>query len=233
MTGKPVNEGVGIVVAIDGAAGTGKSSVAKKLATSLDWDYLETGALYRGVAFLMEKEGKDASDIDLASFFAKEMNFDSKHTSVGWKNFINGQDVTTLLRQEKISELASFISADKCVRSVLLRYQRKFGRKKGAVLERRDIGTVVFPNAQLKFYFDADEEVRIKRRLKELQDNNLGSNLENVSVQLKNRDDRDRTRTDSPLKRAENSILVDTTDKSLDQVFQFVFDKVEKHLFSG
>ena len=232
MTGIPVDEGIGIVVAIDGAAGTGKSSVAKKLATSLDWDYLETGALYRGVAFLMGKEGKGTSDLELASSFAKNMKFDSKKTSLGWKNFINGQDVTTLLRHEKISELASFISADTSVRTVLLGYQRKYGRKKGAVLEGRDIGTVVFPDAQLKFYFDADEEVRIKRRLKELGDNNFGSNLENVSIQLKNRDDRDRTRANSPLKRAENAILVDTTDKSLDEVFQFVFHKVEKHLIS-
>ena len=228
-----VNGGAGIVVAIDGAAGTGKSSVAKKLATSLRWDYLETGALYRGVALLMDREGKDSKDIDAASSFAMEMEFESRYTNLGWKNFINGMDVTTLLRHEKISELASFISADAKVRSILLDYQRKYGKEKGVVLEGRDIGTVVFPDALLKFYFDADEEVRIKRRLKELKENNLGSNLENVSIQLKKRDDRDRTRADSPLKRSENSILVDTTDKSLEEVYEFVFNKVKKHLISG
>ncbi|MFL2931233.1 MAG: (d)CMP kinase [bacterium] len=228
-----VNGGTGIVVAIDGAAGTGKSSVAKKLATSLRWDYLETGALYRGVALLMDREGKDSKDIDSASSFAMEMEFESRYTNLGWKNFINGMDVTTLLRHEKISELASFISADAKVRSILLDYQRKYGKEKGVVLEGRDIGTVVFPDALLKFYFDADEEVRIKRRLKELKENNLGSNLENVSIQLKKRDDRDRTRADSPLKRSENSILVDTTDKSLEEVYEFVFNKVKKHLISG
>jgi len=228
-----VNGGAGIVVAIDGAAGTGKSSVAKKLATSLRWDYLETGALYRGVALLMDREGKDSKDIDSASSFAMEMEFESRYTNLGWKNFINGMDVTTLLRHEKISELASFISADAKVRSILLDYQRKYGKEKGVVLEGRDIGTVVFPDALLKFYFDADEEVRIKRRLKELKENNLGSNLENVSIQLKKRDDRDRTRADSPLKRSENSILVDTTDKSLEEVYEFVFNKVKKHLISG
>ena len=228
-----VNGGAGIVVAIDGAAGTGKSSVAKKLATSLRWDYLETGALYRGVALLMDREGKDSKDIDAASSFAMEMEFESRYTNLGWKNFINGMDVTTLLRHEKISELASFISADAKVRSILLDYQRKYGKEKGVVLEGRDIGTVVFPDALLKFYFDADEEVRIKRRLKELKENNLGSNLENVSIQLKKRDDRDRTRADSPLKRSENSILVDTTEKSLEEVYEFVFNKVKKHLISG
>ena len=228
-----VNGGAGIVVAIDGAAGTGKSSVAKKLATSLRWDYLETGALYRGVALMMDREGKDSKDIDSASSFAMEMEFESRYTNLGWKNFINGMDVTTLLRHEKISELASFISADAKVRSILLDYQRKYGKEKGVVLEGRDIGTVVFPDALLKFYFDADEEVRIKRRLKELKENNLGSNLENVSIQLKKRDDRDRTRADSPLKRSENSILVDTTDKSLEEVYEFVFNKVKKHLISG
>lgn len=228
-----VNGGAGIVVAIDGAAGTGKSSVAKKLATSLRWDYLETGALYRGVALMMDREGKDSKDIDSASSFAMEMEFESRFTNLGWKNFINGMDVTTLLRHEKISELASFISADAKVRSILLDYQRKYGKEKGVVLEGRDIGTVVFPDALLKFYFDADEEVRIKRRLKELKENNLGSNLENVSIQLKKRDDRDRTRADSPLKRSENSILVDTTDKSLEEVYEFVFNKVKKHLISG
>ena len=185
-----VNGGAGIVVAIDGAAGTGKSSVAKKLATSLRWDYLETGALYRGVALLMDREGKDSKDIDAASSFAMEMEFESRYTNLGWKNFINGMDVTTLLRHEKISELASFISSDAKVRSILLDYQRKYGKEKGVVLEGRDIGTVVFPDALLKFYFDADEEVRIKRRLKELKENNLGSNLENVSIQLKKRDER-------------------------------------------
>lgn len=228
-----VNGGAGIVVAIDGAAGTGKSSVAKKLATSLRWDYLETGALYRGVALLMDREGKDSKDIDAASSFAMEMEFESRYTNLGWKNFINGMDVTTLLRHEKISELASFISSDAKVRSILLDYQRKYGKEKGVVLEGRDIGTVVFPDALLKFYFDADEEVRIKRRLKELKENNLGSNLENVSIQLKKRDDRDRTRADSPLKRSENSILVDTTEKSLEEVYEFVFNKVKKHLISG
>ena len=228
-----VNGGAGIVVAIDGAAGTGKSSVAKKLATSLRWDYLETGALYRGVALLMDREGNDSKDIDAASSFAMEMEFESRYTNLGWKNFINGMDVTTLLRHEKISELASFISSDAKVRSILLDYQRKYGKEKGVVLEGRDIGTVVFPDALLKFYFDADEEVRIKRRLKELKENNLGSNLENVSIQLKKRDDRDRTRADSPLKRSENSILVDTTEKSLEEVYEFVFNKVKKHLISG
>jgi len=228
-----VNGGAGIVVAIDGAAGTGKSSVAKKLATSLRWDYLETGALYRGVALLMDREGKDSKDIDAASSFAMEMEFESRYTNLGWKNFINGMDVTTLLRHEKISELASFISSDAKVRSILLDYQRKYGKEKGVVLEGRDIGTVVFPDALLKFYFDADEEVRIKRRLKELKENNLGCNLENVSIQLKKRDDRDRTRADSPLKRSENSILVDTTEKSLEEVYEFVFNKVKKHLISG
>ena len=232
MTGVPVNKSHAIVVAIDGAAGTGKSSIAKKIATSLDWDYLETGALYRGVALLMEREGKDSSNIHLAHSFAMEMKFDSRFTNLGWKNFINDQDVTDLLRQEKISELASLISADTSLRKVLLDYQRKYGKEKGAVLEGRDIGTVVFPDAQIKFFFDADEQVRIQRRLKELRDNNQERELQNVSIQLKNRDDRDRTRADSPLKRSENSILVDTTHKSLEEVFEFVINKVRKHLIS-
>ncbi len=232
MTGIPVNKSDGIVVAIDGAAGTGKSSIAKKIATSLDWDYLETGALYRGVALLMEREGKDSSNIHLASSFAMEMKFDSRFTNLGWKNFINGQDVTDLLRQEKISELASLISADTSLRTVLLDYQRKYGKEKSAVLEGRDIGTVVFPDAQIKFYFDADEEVRIQRRLKELRNKNQERELQNVSIQLKNRDDRDRTRADSPLKKSENSILVDTTHKSLEEVFEFVINKVKKYLIS-
>lgn len=232
MTSIPVNKSDGLVVAIDGAAGTGKSSIAKKIATSLDWDYLETGALYRGVALLMEREGKDYSNVHLASSFAMKMKFDSRFTSLGWKNFINGQDVTDLLRQEKISELASLISADTSLRTVLLDYQRKYGKEKGAVLEGRDIGTVVFPDAQIKFYFDADEKVRIQRRLKELRDNKQERELQNVSIQLKNRDDRDRTRADSPLKRSENSILVDTTHKSLEEVFEFVINKVKKHLIS-
>ena len=227
MTGNPVEKSAGIIIAIDGSAGTGKSSIAKKLATTLDWDYLETGALYRGVALLMEREGLGHNKSSAVSS-ALRMKFDSRLTSLGWKNFINDEDVTDLLREEKISELASLISANKSLRSVLLDYQRKFGRDKGAVLEGRDIGTVVFPSAQLKFYFDADEDVRIQRRLKELEENNQERDLQYVSLQLKNRDDRDRTRVDSPLRRSEDSVLVDTTEKTLDEVFEFVFGKVKK-----
>ena len=228
MTGVPVNKSHAIVVAIDGAAGTGKSSIAKKIATSLDWDYLETGALYRGVALLMEREGKDYSNVHLASSFAMKMKFDSRFTSLGWKNFINGQDVTDLLRQEKISELASLISADTSLRTVLLDYQRKYGKEKGAVLEGRDIGTVVFPNAEYKFFLVADTEVRAKRRLLEMRDMGEKKSLADIISDIEFRDRFDRTRDHSPLVKADDALSIDTSLLTVDEQINKIVGIINK-----
>ena len=220
-----------MIIAIDGLAGSGKSSTAKRLSNKIGFSYFSTGKMYRAITcYSIENDLISSLPDSLINCIDKlDINFEKNNLN---KILINKKDYSQSIYSKEVNKYVSAISSIERVRNIMVDLQRIAGKNNNLICEGRDIGTVVFPNAQLKFYFDADEEVRIKRRLKELGDKNLGSNLENVSIQLKNRDDRDRTRANSPLKRAENAILVDTTDKSLDEVFQFVFDKVEKHLIS-
>lgn len=200
-------------VAIDGPAGSGKSTIAKLLAKELNISYIDTGSMYRALAYKAA-----ISDIDLENDLEiKELLKNTELSMDKGKIFIDGKDVSGLIRSEKISNLASKISKDKEVREFLVDYQRKISKEKSVVMEGRDITTVVLPHANYKFFLDASVEERANRRYKQLLEKYGSVDLEQVKEDLIKRDEADRTRENSPLKIADDAVVIDTSKESLDQ----------------
>jgi len=220
--------GAKIVIPVDGPAGSGKSTMAKAIADYLGWDYLETGALYRAVGLSVLDMGGNLNSSEEATFHAKNLNFECRKTSRGWRNYFNGKDATEKLRVERVSEAASKVSEYPGVRKALLSFQRSFGQKRGAVLDGRDIGTVVFPNARLKFFMDADIETRIQRRFDELREKGANFDPDLLGEKLRERDERDRNRKEAPLKLAMDAIRLDTTNLSIDEALHAMLEKVSR-----
>ncbi len=213
-----------LLITIDGPAGAGKTTVSRNLANRLGYRYLDTGALYRAVAF-KAIENKVSSDHDLEELCRKlTINFVQKDGV--FRLFCNGEDVTDKIRTEKISMMASKISAKPVVRKALLSLQREIGEKKDVVAEGRDMGTVVFPDADIKFFLDASVETRALRRFNEL---GLRSSqaLSQVENQIRKRDKNDSSRDVAPLKAAHDAITIDSTTLSAEQVveqmLQYIF----------
>ncbi|MEK6705910.1 MAG: (d)CMP kinase [Bdellovibrionota bacterium] len=228
----------GPVIAIDGPAGTGKSSVARRLADALGFIHVDTGALYRAVA-LMTLDRKPLSpgeEAEFASKTAKEVHLEFRRSpGMNPSNRIlaNGKDVTDLIRTPTISMAASRISAIPAVRSALLGLQRRLGCDGRAILEGRDIGTVIFPDADVKFFLTASVDERAKRRLIELEA--AGSDAPSFSelkMQIMERDKGDSTRTVAPLKKAVDAIEVDTSDMTLDEVVRHMEGIARSRLIS-
>lgn len=213
-----------LLITIDGPAGAGKTTVSRNLANRLGYRYLDTGALYRAVAFKVI-ENKVSSDRDLEELCRKlTINYVQKDGV--FRLFCNGEDVTDKIRTEKISMMASKISAKPVVRKALLSLQREIGEKKDVVAEGRDMGTVVFPDADIKFFLDASVETRALRRFNEL---GLRSSqaLSQVENQIRKRDKNDSSRDVAPLKAAHDAITIDSTTLSAEQVveqmLQYIF----------
>lgn len=208
-----------MIIAIDGPAGAGKSTVAKLIAKELGFLYIDTGAMYRALT-LKVLENKIALD-DIARIIEL-----AKNTRVELRNnqfysqevLVDGKDVTLKIRQPRITQFVSDIAKIKGVREVMLGLQRNSAKQGNVVLDGRDIGTVVFPNADKKFYIDAEFKERVKRRYKEL--NELGQNvtLKDIESDLRNRDTIDSTRQFAPLKKAEDATYIDTTNMTVEQV---------------
>lgn len=199
------------VIAIDGPAGSGKSTVAKAVAERLDLPYLDTGAMYRAVAFAVLRAGGDPADETFAANTARTIELD-----VGLdKVMVNGTDATVEIRGPEVTRSVSLVAANPAVRVELVSRQREWTeRRGGGVLEGRDIGTVVFPNADLKVYLTADPAERARRRAKEVTD----LDYETVAADLARRDTLDSTRDTDPLSEADDAVLVDTTGLSIDEV---------------
>lgn len=215
----------GFVVAIDGPAGTGKSSVTKRLADVLHFVHIDTGALYRAVAYLALQKTRDRDRaINDAGALASGSHFEFKRMkdkNPANRIFANGQDVTEFIRTPEMSMLASQVSAVPAVRAALLGLQRRLGCEGNAILEGRDIGTVVFPDADIKFFLTASVDERAKRRLAEFEA--LGSDApayEELKQQIIARDHADSTRAIAPLKRAVDATEIDTSPMTLDQVVE-------------
>lgn len=226
MTEPGYRSGAGIVIPVDGPAGSGKSTLAKTIAEKLGWDYLESGALYRAVGLKVLKAGGDPDDPADAVPHARALRFKSQKAPGGWRNYLDGEDVTQELRDEQVSQASSKVSAIPVVREALLEFQRSYGKERGALLDGRDIGTVVFPNAKLKFFLDADIEVRIERRFNELREKGIDFDPERLGVNLRERDERDRNRTQAPLKPAADAILIDTSNKTIDQILEYMIGEI-------
>ena len=207
------------IVAIDGPAGSGKSTIAKLLAKNLSYTHIDTGALYRGVALLALESGLEEAKQIADAFRSARFEF-RRIPDQGNLLHIDGKNVSKEIRQEKVSALASKVAAYPAVREALLGLQRELGRKGGVVLEGRDIGTVVFPQAEVKIFLTASLAERAKRRTEELRAKGEKADIASVEKDMAQRDSQDSQRAIAPLKQAEDAIAVDTTGKTIEQVLQ-------------
>lgn len=217
-----------LLITIDGPAGAGKSTVSKLLAKKLDYIYLDTGAMYRAVAVLArDSEHSDPLDENTLEEICLGLDLEFVQKDGTLHLLANGRDVTEEIRQPEISSLASAVSAKAVVRERLSAIQRKMGKAGGVVLEGRDMGTVVFPEADVKFFLDASPEVRSNRRFLELEAEGQDTTVEEVHQLMLTRDRNDSNRQLAPLKPAEDAILVDSTDLQIGEVVQLMLDRIE------
>jgi cytidylate kinase len=208
----------GRVIAIDGPAGSGKSTVARRVAERLQLDYLDTGAMYRAVAFEAIRRGVDPSDPGRVAELARRIEL-----TVDERVVVNGTDATIEIRGPEVTRAVSAVAANPAVRQEMVARQREWAAlRRGGVVEGRDIGTVVFPDAALKVFLTADEVARASRRSKEMLDHDY----DQVAADLARRDRIDSTRTASPLSAADDAVVLDTTDLSADEVVERVLDLV-------
>ena len=207
-----------LIIAVDGPSGAGKSTVAKALAKRLGYVYIDTGAMYRAVALNAKEKAISIEDERALGRLASALNIIFIMVGKETRVFCNEEDMTEAIRSPEISLLASEISKRKGVRKVLVRMQRRMGREGGVVLEGRDIGTVVFPNADVKFYLDAETEERARRRFNELKGKGIRGNFKKTLREVMQRDHSDMHRTHSPLKKAADAMLIDSTQRSVEEV---------------
>lgn len=221
----------GPVVAIDGPAGAGKSTVAAHLAHTFHLLNLETGAMYRALALKCSRCGIDPESAESVSALTKGTRIHLEpHESVSRNRvLLDGEDVTSLLRTPEITEMASRVSVHPEVRRWMVAEQRNLGANGGVVMEGRDIGTEVFPDADVKIFLDASPEMRGERRFEQVAGKTTES-LEATVREMKERDQRDRTRADSPLRPAEDAVLIDTTSLSLDEVLAKVASLIQPYV---
>lgn len=208
----------GIIIAIDGPSGAGKSTLAKELAKRLGYVQLDTGAMYRALAWLAREAGLDLSDEAAVQAFCASADIELQPLNGSSRVFANGREVTNDIRTPEISMLTSQMSALRPVREAMTRLQRRMGAQGGVVLEGRDIGTVVFPDAELKFFLTASAEERGRRRFLELKAKGEATTLEATISEVKQRDAQDASRELAPLRQAEDALPIDSTGLTVDEV---------------
>ncbi len=207
-----------LVIAIDGPAGVGKSTVAKLLASRLNYLYLDTGALYRATAWAVIESGRDPADAEAVAAFLPGLSIQMQLHHGAATVLVNSRDVTGGLRTPEVSSAASVVSAIPAVRAWLLPLQRQIGQGGAVVAEGRDMGTTVFPSADVKFFLEADPNVRAQRRHRELVTAGHSGAIEETSADLSSRDTRDRSRSIAPLAPAEDARHIDTSNVSAAEV---------------
>lgn len=219
-----------IIIAIDGLSGSGKSSTAKLLAKEMNYKYLDSGAMYRAVTLYIIENSIDYKNLKtLKTILDKiKLEFIKDNVSGSYEIHLNNKNVEQNIRSKKVSELVSEISKISIIRKKLVQMQRTIGDKKGIVMEGRDIGTVVFPRAELKIFMQADLNIRAKRRFNEFEKLGKKISLEEVKSNLIDRDNKDSNREDSPLKVTSNSLILDTTSITLEEQIEFIKKEAKK-----
>ena len=216
-----------MIIAIDGPSGSGKSTLGRMLARALKLLYIDTGSMYRAVALATIDAEIDPADKEAVTALAQEIEIDLRGDPDSLSVLLNGHDVTEKIRTESVTEMSSVVSTIPGVRRAMVARQRAIG-KRGAVLNGRDIGTVVFPDADVKFFLTAAPEERAERRYKEDQTTAASSaTFAETLADMIERDRRDSSRADSPLKVADDAIVIDSTGKSIDEVFEEMLSRIK------
>ena len=219
-----------MIVTIDGPAASGKSTTAKLVAKKLGISYLDTGGMYRCIAFSFLKNNISYNEISLAKRHLKKINMSICEKNDTQHFYINGTDVTNEIRSNKVSKNVSKISSLYFVRNKMVETQRKYAKEKSIIVEGRDIGTVVFPNADFKFFLFADEKVRAKRRQKDLIKNGENQSLRKLIDEIRLRDKLDSERENSPLMKSKDAIVIDTSDMAIDEQVDFIIDAIKSNM---
>jgi cytidylate kinase len=219
-----------IIVAIDGGSGSGKSTTAKAVAKALGYAYIDTGAMYRAVTLYFIREDVNLRDDDEVDRALDQISIQFRYNAEQNRNetYLNGANVEDEIRGMEVSGLVSPVSEISSVRRKLVEQQRAMGVEKGVVMDGRDIGTVVFPDAELKVFMSCDMAIRAKRREKELLESGKNVQLEEVVKNLNERDRIDSSRSDSPLRKADDAVLIDTSHLTIDEQVQKVLDLVKE-----
>jgi len=216
-----------VIVAIDGPAGAGKSTIARRLAARLGFTYIDTGAMYRAVGLWALRQGLDVTDMHRMDQLARAAAIELLPES---KILLNGEDVSTAIRAPEVSDAASKVSVIPGVRRALVEKQRAMADSGSVVMEGRDIGTVVFPQAEVKIFLDADAEERARRRFREAPQ--VGT-VEQVAREMRQRDERDRSRIEAPLTQAPDAVYVDSTGLSPDEVEEAILKVIRARVSNG
>ena len=223
-----------IAVAIDGPAGAGKSTIARRLAAELGYCYVDTGAIYRTVAYFLDLLGISPKDADGVARYLEELTVSITYDAEGKQHMImNGMDVTEDIRTQEISQKASLVSANPLVREMLLDLQRDMAKEYNVIMDGRDIGTVVLPRAKVKIFLTASPEVRAKRRTAELEAKGQTANYEKGLKEMQQRDYQDSHRAIAPLKQAKDAVKVDTSELDIDGVVATIRKIVEGKIGQG
>lgn len=217
------------VITVDGPSGTGKGTVSQLVAQKLGWWFLDSGVLYRVLALAARQHAVSLDDVTALATLATQLNVQTNHQVV-----LDGIDVTEAIRTETCSQDASIVAAFALVRAGLLQRQRDFQRPPGLVTDGRDMGSVVFPDAELKFFLNATQEERARRRYRQLKEKGIDATLAAVLRELEERDERDKQRAVAPLKPASDAVIVDTTQMTVQEVYRYILSVAQsRFLVSG
>tara|TARA_Y100000741_G_C18202043_1_gene538004 strand:- start:211 stop:894 length:684 start_codon:yes stop_codon:yes gene_type:complete len=220
-----------IIIAIDGFAATGKSTQSKKIALFLNYKYIDSGAMYRAVTLYAIRNKISHNNISQINLMLSKIKINFNFLNGENKTLLNGEDVEKLIRSKEVSKQVSSYAKVKKIREFLISKQREFGLKKRVVMDGRDIGTVVFPKAECKFFFKSDINISAKRRYKEIIDSGgYQTRYEDVLIEVSQRDSFDKKRVHSPLKKAKDSLEVDVSNKSVDQIFEYLIRIIQRKI---
>jgi cytidylate kinase len=220
-----------IVVAIDGPAGAGKSTIARRIAERLGFLYIDSGAMYRAVALWALRAGIGLTDAHGLEQLAREAHIELRPE--GKRVLLNGEDITEAIRTPEVSQAASMVSTVPAVRRAMVAEQRRMSTEASVVMEGRDIGTVVFPDAGIKIFLDADARVRAVRRLEEAAERGESIDAEAMAREIAERDTRDRTRSEAPLVQAPDAVYVDSTGLGIEQVEEKILKLIRERTSNG